>query len=198
MRESNHPLRRVCVYCGSSSGLLPEYTDAARALGTLLASRDIELVYGGGSIGLMGEIASATLEAGGRVIGVIPEKLQALELGKADLTELHVVPDMHTRKRTMADLSDAFIAMPGGYGTMEELFEAVTWTQLGYHHKPVGLLNVEGYFQPLLAFVQQMIDQGFVRPLHAPLIQFDHRPEVLLDRLEHVELPSLATWIDDV
>ncbi len=198
MRESNHPMGRICVYCGSSSGQLPEYTHAARALGALLAQRDIELVYGGGSVGLMGEIASATLEAGGRVIGVIPEKLQALELGKADLTELHVVPDMHTRKRTMADLSDAFIAMPGGYGTIEELFEAVTWTQLGYHHKPVGLLNVEGYFQPLLAFVQHMIDQGFVRPLHTPLLPFDHRPEVLLDRLEHVELPTLATWTDDV
>jgi hypothetical protein len=191
-------MRRVCVFCGSSSGQLPEYTQAARGLGQLLATRGIELVYGGGSVGLMGEIATATLEAGGRVIGVIPEKLQALELGKVDLTELHVVPDMHTRKRTMADLADAFIALPGGYGTMEELFEAVTWTQLGYHHKPVGLLDVEGYFQPLLAFVQHMIDEGFVRPLHAPLIQFDHRADVLLDRMEHVELPTLATWIDDV
>jgi uncharacterized protein (TIGR00730 family) len=191
-------LHRVCVYCGSSAGRLPAYTEAARELGTLLAARDIELVYGGGSVGLMGEVATAALAAGGRVIGVIPEKLQALELGKADLTELRIVPDMHTRKRTMADLADAFIALPGGYGTMEELFEAVTWTQLAYHSKPVGLLDVADYFQPLLRFVRHMVDEGFVRELHAPLIQHDVTAAGLLDRLEQVRLPSLESWIDDV
>ena len=193
-----HPLRRVCVFCGSSTGVLPDYTEAAHRLGALLAQRGIELVYGGGSVGLMGAVAEATLTAGGRAIGVIPEKLQALELGKSDLTELRVVPDMHTRKRTMADLSDAFIALPGGYGTMEELFEAVTWTQLAYHRKPVGLLDVAGYFQPLLQFVGHMVDQGFVRPLHAPLLQHDQDPASLLRRLERAELPTLESWIDDV
>lgn len=198
MSVPTHPLRRVCVYCGAGSGQLPAYEEAAHAFGRVLASRGIELVYGGGSTGLMGAVASGALAGGGRVTGVIPEKLQALELGKTDLTELRIVPDMHTRKKTMADLSDAFVALPGGYGTMEELFEAVTWTQLGYHRKPIGLLDVEGYFQPLLAFVQHMVDEGFVRPLHAPLIQFDHRPDVLLDRLAHAELPDLESWIDDV
>ena len=138
------------------------------------------------------------MEAGGEVIGVIPEKLQALELGKTDITELIVVPDMHARKKQMADLSDAFIALPGGYGTMEELFEAITWTQLAYHSKPVGLLDVAGYYAPLRAFLAHMVQEGFVRPLHAPLVQSHDDASTLLDALAALKLPSLASWIDDV
>jgi len=158
----------------------------------------VGLVYGGGSVGLMGEVATAALAAGGEAIGVIPEKLQQLELGKADLTELHVVPDMHARKKRMADLSDGFVVLPGGYGTLEELFEAVTWTQLGYHSKPVGLLDVEGYYRPLARFLDQVTAEGFVRPMHRPLVQLADTPEALLDRLARVELPTLDKWIDDV
>jgi len=190
--------RRLAVFCGSSHGLRPSYTAVARHLGTRLARRGIGLVYGGGSVGLMGEVATATLAAGGEAIGVIPEKLQALELGKADLTELIVVPDMHARKRRMADLADGFVALPGGYGTLEELFEAVTWTQLGYHTKPIGLLDVAGYYQPLAAFLDRVTVEGFVRPLHRPLVQIDDDADRLIDRLADVELPSVDRWIDDV
>jgi uncharacterized protein (TIGR00730 family) len=195
---SQRTLTSVCVYCGSSMGTDPRYAEAAIALGKALAARGIQLVYGGGSVGLMGTIATATMQAGGTVIGVIPEKLQQLELGKTDITELIVVPDMHARKKRMADLSDAFIALPGGYGTMEEVFEAVTWTQLAYHSKPLGLLDVAGYYAPLRTFLAQMIDQGFVRAIHAPLVQHDTDPNALLDRLASVELPELSKWIDDV
>lgn len=190
--------RRLCVYCGSSPGLRPAYADAASALGRTLAERGIGLVYGGGNVGLMGVVASAAVEAGGEVIGVIPEKLQRLELGKTDVTELRVVPDMHARKKLMADLSDGFIGLPGGYGTMEEVFEAITWTQLGYHHKPLGLLDAGGYYQPLVAFLEQMVREGFVRELHAPLVQVADTPARLLQRLAEVELPRLEQWIDDV
>lgn len=189
--------KRICVYCGSSRGARPAYAAAARQLGTLLAQRGLGLVYGGGSVGLMNEVAEATLAEGGEVIGVIPEKLQSLELGKADCTELRVVPDMHARKRAMADLSDAFIALPGGYGTLEELFEAVTWTQLGYHVKPVGLLDVEGYFQHLVAFLAHVRSEGFLRPEH-DLLEVADTPQGLLDALAHAELPTPKSWIDDV
>lgn len=190
--------QRVCVYCGSSRGSDPAYTLAARALGTHLATSGIELVYGGGSVGLMNEVAEGALRAGGRVIGVIPEKLMALELGRRDLTELILVPDMHTRKKTMADRSDAFIALPGGYGTLEELFEAVTWTQLNYHRKPVGLLNVSGYYDALVAFLARAVADGFVRSLHAGLIVVDDDVDRLLDRMAGADLPELSRWIDDV
>lgn len=191
-------LRRVAVYCGSSFGHRTDYAEAARALGRTLAEQGIGLVYGGGSVGLMGTVASAALAAGGEVIGVIPDKLQDLELGMTGLTALHVVPDMHARKAMMADLADAFVALPGGYGTMEELFEAVTWTQLGYHAKPLGLLDVAGYYEPLIAFLERMVAEGFVRPLHGPLVQVGTEPEALLDALRSVELPALEQWIDEV
>ena len=174
------------------------YREAARRLGRTLVRRDIELVYGGGSIGLMGEVATAVLEAGGRAIGVIPEKLHALEVGKLDLTALHIVSNMHTRKEMMADLSDAFVALPGGYGTLEELFEAVTWTQLGYHAKPIGVLDIAGYYQPLERFVHHMVEEGFLRPLHAPLMRFHTEPDALLDQLIDAELPALERWIHEV
>lgn len=189
--------RRICVYCGSSAGARPAYGQAARQLGALIARRGLGLVYGGGSIGLMNEVADAALAGGAEVIGVIPDKLQALELGKAECTELRVVPDMHARKKAMADLSDAFVALPGGYGTLEELFEAVTWTQLGYHDKPVGLLDVEGYFEHLVAFLDHVRREGFVRP-QIPLLQVADTPEGLLDALAGAVHPSLESWIDDV
>jgi uncharacterized protein (TIGR00730 family) len=167
-------------------------------MGRHLAQAGIGLVYGGGSVGLMGEVAAAALAAGGEVIGVIPEKLQALELGMEGLTELQVVADMHARKKAMADQSDAFVALPGGYGTLEELFEAITWLQLGYHDKPVGLLDVDGYYQPLVAFLRHTVGEGFVRPLHAPLVQVGDDPAELLHRLATVQLPGLEQWIDDI
>ncbi|MEQ1571754.1 MAG: TIGR00730 family Rossman fold protein [Myxococcota bacterium] len=190
--------RRVCVYCGSSTQVRPVFLEVARAFGERLARAGIELVYGGGNVGSMGAVAGGALAAGGRVIGVIPEKLMALELGRHDLGELHVVPDMHARKKQMADLSDAFVALPGGYGTFEELFEAVTWTQLSYHHKPVGVLNVDGYYDGLEGFLRRAVDEGFVRPAHRELLLFDTDPARLLDRLGSVQLPRLEQWIDDV
>jgi uncharacterized protein (TIGR00730 family) len=190
--------RRVCVYCGSSTQVRPVFLQAARSFGANLARRGVVVVYGGGNVGLMGEVAQGALEAGGQVIGVIPEKLRALELARGDLTELHVVPDMHARKKLMADLSDAFVALPGGYGTLEELFEAITWTQLSYHTKPVGILDVDGYYQALIAFIARAQQEGFVRPAHRALVQVADDPDVLLGKLETVRLPQLEQWIDDV
>ncbi len=152
----------VCVYCGSRHGALPAYTVQARALGTAIGEHGWKLVYGGGKVGLMGEVADATLAAGGQVIGVIPEALRRLEVGHAGLTELHVVQTMHQRKQMMAERADAFIALPGGIGTLEELYEVWTWRQLGYHDRPIGLLNVAGYFDALLAFMQHSVAEGFV------------------------------------
>jgi uncharacterized protein (TIGR00730 family) len=188
----------LCVFCGSSSAVRPHFKVAAREFGALLANRGIGVVYGGGSVGLMGEVATGALQAGGRVIGVIPEKLQALELGRSDLTELHVVKDMHGRKKMMADLSDGFVALPGGFGTLEEVFEAITWTQLSYHEKPVGLLNVDGYYDALVLFLARAMAENFVRHQHAGLIQVSLDPVELVTMLEEVELPKLEQWIADV
>ena len=189
--------RRICVYCGSSNSTVARYGDAARDLGHRLASRGIGVVYGGGSIGLMNAVAQGALDAGGEVIGVIPKKLQALELGRADLTELHVVQGMHARKLLMAELSDAFIALPGGYGTLEELFEATTWTQLEYHRKPIGMLNIDGFFDHLVQFLRRAIDDGFIGPLHADLIAVDPDVDALIEQLHHAEIPALHRWIDN-
>ena len=188
--------KRICVYCGSNPGRAEHYADAAKRLGRLLAGRGIGLVFGGGSVGLMGIIADAVLEAGGEAIGVIPEKLQGLELGHKGLTKLHVVGSMHERKMKMAELSDAFIAMPGGFGTFEELFEVTTWTQLRYHAKPIGLLNVSDYYTPLLTFIDHAVEEGFIRGLHRPIISASDDPEVLIERLAAVELPELKQWIE--
>ena len=188
--------QRICVYCGSQEGTDPAYAAAARAMGTHLAECGIGVVYGGGSIGLMGVLADAALEAGGQVIGVIPKKLHALELGHDGLTSLHVVGSMHQRKALMAELSDAFIALPGGYGTLEELAEVTTWTQLNDHLKPVGLLNVKGYWDPLLAQVQHMVDQGFVRPVHSALIHHASEPRDLLDQLAGAQVPRFREWLE--
>jgi hypothetical protein len=184
------------VYCGSSNAAVPVYGSAAYGVGRLLAERGLGVVYGGGSVGLMNQVAQGGLDASGEVIGVIPEKLLALELGRADLTRLDVVTGMHARKQRMAELSDAFIALPGGYGTLEELFEVTTWTQLEYHRKPVGLLNVNGYYDGLVMFLKKASSEGFIRPMHADLIVSDDDPERLLERMAAAELPSVARWIE--
>ena len=188
-------MKRICVFCGSAVGNQPVYRDVAVALGTLLARRSIGLVYGGGHVGLMGVVADACLSAGGEVIGVIPQALADREIAHARLTELHVVDSMHTRKAMMADLSDAFIAMPGGVGTFEEFFEAVTWTQLGLHKKPCGLLNAGAFYTPLAAFIDQAVSEGFIKPVHRAFIVVDDNPERLLDTLGTVKLPDVPKWI---
>ncbi len=188
-------MKRVCVFCGSSVGTSPAYAEAATALGALLASRGIGLVYGGGNVGLMGVIADAALAAGGEVIGVIPRALADREVAHTGLADLRVVDSMHTRKAMMAELSDAFIAMPGGVGTFEELFEAVTWTQLGLHRKACGLLNVEGFYSPLVAFIDQAVTEGFIRPVHRTAIVVDDDPARLLDTLATIDLPDVPKWI---
>lgn len=174
-------LRRVCVFCGSAHGDDPVFTEAARALGAEMARRGVGLVYGGGAVGLMGEVADAALAAGGEVIGVIPRRLEEREVGHRALTELHVVDTMHERKALMAGYADAFIAMPGGIGTLEELFEAWTWTQLGYHVKPVGLLNVAGFYDDLLVFLQQVTAKGFLRRSQLDLLRVADTPAGALD-----------------
>jgi uncharacterized protein (TIGR00730 family) len=187
--------RRICVFCGSSDGHDPIYRNAAWELGEFLAHQGIGVVYGGGKVGLMGAVADGALHAGGEVIGVIPEKLKSLEVGHDGLTELFVVDSMHARKAMMAHLSDAFIALPGGWGTLEEVFEVTTWTQLNYHKKPVGLLNIAGYFDHLRAFVQHASDVGFIRPVHQELMQMASTPNDLLDKLATTEIPEVGKWI---
>lgn len=189
-------MKRLCVFCGSSVGNNRAYVDAAQALGGLLAARGIGLVYGGGKVGLMGVIADAVMQRGGEVIGVIPKALDEREIGHSNITDLRVVDSMHTRKAMMADLADAFIAMPGGVGTFEEFFEAVTWTQLGLHRKACGLLNVAGFYTPLAAFIDQAVTDGFIRPVHRAAIVVDSDPARLLDTLTTLKLPAVAKWID--
>ncbi|HEY9193107.1 MAG TPA: TIGR00730 family Rossman fold protein [Methyloversatilis sp.] len=174
---------RVCVFCGSRSGERAVYADTALALGTLLAQRGFGLVYGGGNIGLMGLIADATLAAGGEVIGVIPQHLLEREVAHTGLTQLHVVDSMHTRKALMADIADVFVAAPGGFGTLDELCEILTWAQLGLHGKPCGLLNVAGYFDPLLGMFDHATREGFLSAQHRQLIVSENDAQHLIDRL---------------
>ena len=188
--------QRICVFCGSNSGINPAYRSAAIALGRLLAARGLELVYGGGNIGLMGVLADSVLEAEGRVIGVIPEPLMAKEVGHAGLTELRIVKSMHERKALMADLSDAFIAMPGGFGTFEEFCEVVTWSQLGIHAKPCGLLNVEGYYDSLLALFDDAVREGFLREENRTLVLEDSDPASLLNMMASFVASRSEKWID--
>ena len=176
-------LRSVCVFCGSQGGARPEYLEAARALGVSLARREITTVYGGGHIGMMGAVADAALAAGGRVVGVIPEHLMRPEVAHQKLDELIVVDSMHTRKRTMAARSDAFVVLPGGYGTLEEMFEMLTWLQLQLHAKPVGVVNVAGYFDRLLEFLRHAADEGFIRPEYWDLLIVEPGVDLLLERL---------------
>jgi uncharacterized protein (TIGR00730 family) len=173
----------ICVFCGSASGRAPTYTAAARELGQLLAKRGIGLVYGGGNVGLMGELADAVLDAGGRAIGVIPQQLVDREVAHGSLTELHVVENLHQRKALMAELADAFLTLPGGVGTMEELFEVWSWGRLGLHSKPCGLLNVDGYFDSLRTLTDQMVTEGFLEPEYREMLLIEEQPSVLLDRL---------------
>lgn len=176
-------LRRVCVFCGSKHGARPEYTQAARASGTALVAAGIDLVYGGGRIGLMGEVADAVLEAGGHVIGVIPHHMSDREIAHHGVTDLRVVGSMHERKALMYELSDGFIALPGGLGTLEELFEITTWSQLGLHTKPAGLLDVDGFYAPLVRFLDQLVTEGFVADRHRRLLQVAGTPAELLEKL---------------
>lgn len=190
------PVRTVCVFCGSSPGADPAYRQAARELGSALARRGLELAYGAGNVGLMAELADAALAAGGAVTGVIPRLLLDLELAHGGLTRLEIVESMHERKARLAEISDAFVAMPGGLGTLDELCEIATWAQLALHAKPIGLLDAAGYWQPFLGFVDHAVAQRFVRAEHRDLLLVERDPEALLDRLaNHTPRPA-AKWID--
>lgn len=189
------PLRSLCVYCGAARGVDPANAAAAEQLGTEMARRGLRLVYGGGQVGLMGVVADAVMQAGGVALGVIPQALMGSEVGHPHLTELTVVRDMHERKALMAREADGFIALPGGLGTLEELFETLTWAQLGFHEKPVGILNVNGFYDGLLAFIDQQVRAGFVRPEHAALLIEDRNPSTLIERLQIFEMPAGVSWL---
>jgi uncharacterized protein (TIGR00730 family) len=189
-------VQRVCVYAGSNPGNDPAYADAATAFARLLAERGIGLVYGGGKVGLMGVLADTALAAGGEVIGVMPQALVDREIGHRGLTELRVVGSMHDRKALMADLSDAFVAIPGGIGTLEELIEVYTWSQLGIHDKACGVLNVRGYYDPLAAFLDHAVEEGFLRPQHRAVLSVAADPGELLDRLAAFEPPTVGKWLE--
>jgi uncharacterized protein (TIGR00730 family) len=188
-------MKMICVYCGSNPGRLPEYREAARLLGYEMAARGLGLVYGGASIGVMGAVADAMLERAGKVIGVIPVSLATREVSHKGLDELIVVDSMHQRKAKMAELSDGFIALPGGWGTIEEIFEMLTWAQLGFHEKPCGLLNVASYYDQLFAFLEYAIDQRFVKEEYRPMIMMDRAPAALLDRFSQYRAPKVRKWI---
>ena len=192
--ESDH-MKRICVYCGSSPGRKPEYRQSARALADELLKRDIGLVYGGASIGVMGEIADGVLAGGGEVIGVIPKSLADKEVAHAGLTELKIVASMHERKASMAELSDGFIALPGGWGTIEELFEMLTWAQLGFHKKPCGLLNIANYYDSLSAFLEHAVDQQFVKPVHREMLLIEDNASSLVKAMEKYNPPLVEKWI---
>jgi len=186
---------RLCVYAGSSPGLNPRYADTARELGQALVEREIELVYGGGKVGLMGELANAVLAHGGRAIGVIPGFLKVKEVAHTGLTDLQVVDSMHERKKRMFDLSDGFIALPGGLGTLEELFEVLTWAQLGLHTKPCALLNAANYFDPLITFLDQSMSQEFVKPQHRQMILVDNSVSGILQKMQAYRPPKTEKWM---
>lgn len=190
-------MKRICVFCGARSGNRPAYREMAELLGRTLAEKNIELVFGGGKVGLMGVVADAALAAGGRVVGVIPRALLEWEVGHEGLTRLEVVDSMHTRKARMAELADAFVALPGGLGTFEELFEILTWAQLGFHNKPVGLLDVEGYFAPLAQLIERSIGEGFVKPEHRALLLSADNPYALLRAFSQYHPPTVAKRLSD-
>jgi uncharacterized protein (TIGR00730 family) len=189
-------IRSICVYCGSSPGRDPGFAQAATALGRLLAERRITLVYGGGHVGLMGVVADATMAAGGRVHGVITRALQEKEVAHQDLSRLDITESMHERKAAMAEASDGFIMLPGGLGTLEEFFEAATWTQLGIQNKPCGILNVCGYFDSLIALLNHSVEQRFLRREHRELLVVDSEPETLLNHLMSWEPVVVDKWLD--
>jgi uncharacterized protein (TIGR00730 family) len=189
-------MKAVCVYCGSSDGAKPLYRDAAKAFGRALVAANLSLVYGGGKVGLMGVIADEVMAAGGRAIGVIPELLVDKEVGHDGLSELHVVPDMHRRKKMMVDLSDAFVALPGGAGTLDELFEVFTWAQLGYHQKAVAVLNIDGFYDPLISMLQHTVQAGFMRQAYFDILQIDSDPAALIGKLQRYQPPAQDKWAD--
>jgi uncharacterized protein (TIGR00730 family) len=189
-------VRRVCVYAGSNFGSDPAYADAARALAHLLVEREIGVVYGGAGVGLMGVLADTALAAGGEVIGVMPRALIEREIGHTGLTELRMVGSMHERKAQMAELSDAFVALPGGIGTLEELIEIYSWSQLGLHHKACGALNVNGFYDDLAAFLDHAVAQGFLRAEHRAVLTVEDDPARLLDRLQAFEPPTVGKWLE--
>jgi uncharacterized protein (TIGR00730 family) len=189
-------LKAVCVFCGCNRGANPRYERAAVDVGQILAQRGIGLVYGGGRVGLMGRVADAALAAGGTVTGVLPRSIAGQEPPHDGLSELHLVGTMHERKALMAKRSDAFLALPGGLGTLEEAFEAISWTQLGLQDKPTGFLNVDGFFDPLMAQLDRMVTDAFVRPEHRSRIYFDDRPTRLLELLARFDPPNVHKWID--
>ena len=184
-------MKRIAVYCGSSPGKNPAYMEAAVSLGKVLADRNITLVYGGGSVGLMGILARAVVEQSGNVIGVIPKAIAEMEVAYTDLQDLRIVDDMHSRKALMADLADAFIALPGGLGTVEELMEILTWSQLGFHQKPAGILNIAGFFDPMLAFLERLSEEEFIAPEHKSMLMVDNSPEGLLQRFSEYTPPRV-------
>jgi len=189
-------MKSLCIYCGSSPGATPVYAQAARELAQAMVEQDIALVYGGGNVGLMRIIADEVMRLGGQATGVIPEALLKKELGHNGLTQLHIVKDMHERKAMMADLSDGFIAMPGGVGTLEELFEVFTWAQLGFHQKPIGLLNVDGFYDGLLQFIQHMVSQRFLKGEQAEILIAEARPTDLLQRFRSFVPHHVPKWLD--
>jgi len=187
-------MKRICVFCGSNAGARSEYAEAARALATVLAERKLGIVYGGGNVGLMGVLADAALARGGEVIGVIPQKLVDKEVAHRGVTELRIVETMHERKALMNDLSDAFLALPGGFGTLDEFFEVLTWSQLGFHGKPCALLNVAGYYDGMLAMLDHAVTERFLRPAHRELIIADTEPLRLLQRLSAFVPAPKGKW----
>lgn len=190
-------IKKICVYCGSSPGKNPAYLQAAESLAKHMCKRGIGLVYGGAAIGVMGAVANAVLDSGGEVIGVIPSSLAVKEVAHSGLTELHVVASMHERKAMMAELSDGFIALPGGWGTLEEIFEILTWAQLGFHHKPCGLLNVGSYYDGLIAFLDNAFEQQFVNELCRPMLMKAPEPGALLDQFAEYRAPKVRKWVGE-
>jgi len=190
-------IKKVCVYCGSSRGKNPAFAQAAVSLAQEMHARNIGLVYGGAAVGVMGVIADAVLEAGGEAIGVIPKSLAVKEIAHENLAELHVVASMHERKAMMAELADGFIAMPGGWGTLEEIFEMLTWAQLGFHDKPCGLLNTEGYYDSLIEFLENSFTQQFVNELYRPMLVTSAEPATLLDKFAVYRAPKVHKWMDE-
>lgn len=189
-------MKRICVFCGSNPGASPVYAQAARALGATLAGRGLGLVYGGGNVGLMGIVADAALAAGGEVIGVIPHALVAREVAHRGLADLRVVDSMHERKALMSELADGFLALPGGIGTLEEWFETWTWAQLGLHAKPFGLLDVAGYYEHLIRFLDHVVAERFLHPDHRSMVLVETDPGTLLDRMRSYTPPVVVKWID--
>ena len=188
-------MKKICVYCASSTGNDPAFGAAAQRLAEALVNHDLGLVYGGASVGIMGVLANAVMQKGGEVTGIIPQALLRREIGNHHLTELQIVDSMHERKAAMADQADAFIALPGGMGTLEELFEILTWAQLGFHHKPVGLLNVNGYYDHLVAFLAHSVDKGLLKPEHRELLLVDDNADALLERFVDWKSPPLEAWL---